>query len=424
MIMVALAAIVAIVWAATHRDVIDDDSPDYIVAAENLAEGRGMLSRPSPAAPEAWRSGARVAVTRLSELQGDVEATRTPGYPLFLALARLVGLTPRGATLLQHALHVALIGAFVVFARRIGAGRGATITASLWLIAEPYGRWAANHIVSETLFSVAVFAIVWLVADSLARREMSLGRAAMVGLLCGAATLIRPIAVLYCVPVAFCVVVWCRRRWAIAALLMICAIAPPLAWAARNANRTGIFTLSLIVPINRLFYTAAGAEAATMPGRFADNLERVRAEERARLEAMIGGRALTAKEKLDVVNALANDILRHHVRGAVLHAARDVRALLLLTYRCNACGALRNRAKDVLLGIHIAILLLAILGIIVQRDRALALFFALTIVYFICIGAGSGGSWGRFRVPVEPFYALCAATGGAAVLQRLRRRGA
>ena len=214
------------------------------------------------------------------------------------------------------------------------------------------------------------------------------------------------------------------RRVSAALLLMICAITPPVAWAARNANRTGIFTLSLIVPINRLFYTAAGAEAATMPGRFADNLERVRAEERTRLEAMIGGRALTAKEKLDVVNALANDILRHHWRGALLHAARDVRAVVLPTYRCTACGTLRNRAKDVLLGIHIAILLLAILGIIVQRDHAIALLFALTIIYFICIGAGSGGSWGRFRVPVEPFYALCAATGGAAVLQRLRRRAA
>jgi hypothetical protein len=417
MVMVVLAAIVSIVWAATHRDVIDDDSPDYIVAAENLAEGRGMLSRPSPAAPEAWRSEARVAVTRLSELQGDVEATRTPGYPLFLALARLAGLTPRGATFVQHALHVALIGAFVVFARRIGAGRGTTIAAALWLIAEPYGRWAANHIVSETLFSVAVFAIVWLVAE---RREMSLGRAALVGSLCAAATLIRPIAMLYCIPVA----IFGVRRVSAAVLLIVCALGPPAAWAARNASRTGIFTLSLIVPINRLFYTAAGAEATSMPGRFADNLERVRDSERTRLEAMIGGRALTAKEKLDVVNALANDILRHHVRGALLHAARDVRALLLITNRCNTCGTLRNRAKDVLLCIHIAILLLAILGIIVQRDRAIALFFALTIIYFICIGAGSGGSWGRFRVPVEPFYALCAATGGAAVLQRLQRRAA
>lgn len=436
-VIVVLAAIVAIVWAAKHRDVIDDDSPDYIIAAENLAEGRGMLSRPSPAAPEAWRSEARVAVTRLSELQGDVEATRTPGYPLFLALARLAGLTPRGATYVQHALHVALIGAFVVFARRVGAGRGATITASLWLIVEPYGRWAANHIVSETLFSVAVFAIVWLVAE----REMSYGRAALIGALCGAATLIRPIAVLYCIPVAF---VGVRRvsaaskavlthrtpRWAMAALLVVCAVAPPAAWAARNANRTGIFTLSLIVPINRLFYTAAGAEAATMPGRFADNLERVRAGERVRLATMIAEREtalhrpLTPAEKLRVVNALANDMLLHHPGGAVLHAARDVRALLLLTYRCNACGTLRNRAKDVLLGIHIAILVLAILGIIVQRDRALAFLFALTILYFICIGAGSGGSWGRFRVPVEPYYALCAAMGGEAVLQRLRRRAA
>jgi hypothetical protein len=179
------------------------------------------------------------------------------------------------------------------------------------------------------------------------------------------------------ISVAFSVVLFIpKRRWAIAALLMICAIAPPLAWAARNANRTGIFTLSLIVPINRLFYTAAGAEAATMPGRFADNLERVRAGERVRLATMIAEREaalhrpLTPAEKLRVVNALASDILLHHPGGAVLHAARDVRALLLLTYRCNACGTLRNRAKDVLLGIHIAILVLAILGIIVQRDRA------------------------------------------------------
>ena len=66
------------------------------------------------------------------------------------------------------------------------------------------------------------------------------------------------------------------------------------------------------------------------------------------------------------------------------------------------------------------------LGEIVEPEEVaeLALFLALTIIYFICIGAGSGGSWGRFRVPVEPLYAFCAATGGAAVLQRLRRRAA
>ena len=65
-----------------------------------------------------------------------------------------------------------------------------------------------------------------------------------------------------------------------------------------------------------------------------------------------------------------------------------------------------------------------IVGTFALRDRPVAVLLALTIIYFLCIGAGSGGGWGRFRVPVEPFYALCAATGGAAVLQRLRRRAA
>lgn len=420
--MAILAAIVAIAWAATYREVIDDDSPDYIIAAENLAEGRGMLSRPSPEAPEAWRFAPRVSVWRLSELQGDVEATRTPGYPLFLALARLVGLTPRGATYVQHALHVALIGAFVLFARSTGVGRGATIAAALWLIAEPYGRWAANHIVSETLFSVAVFAIVWLVTVG---TGFSLSRAALLGTLCAAATLIRPIAILFCIPVAIFGVrrpsASLRAGVSAALVLIACALAPPAAWAARNAHHTGIFTLSLIVPINRLFYTAAGAEAATMPGRFLDNLERVRAEQRARLEQM---HALTAREKLDMINAMANQTLRHHAGGALLHAARDVRALLLITYRCDHCGTLRNRAKDLLLAAHIGILILAIVGTVMFRDRRVAIFLAVTVLYFLCIGAGSGGSWGRFRVPVEPFYALLAASGGAAVVARLRRRAA
>ena len=43
-----------------------------------------------------------------------------------------------------------------------------------------------------------------------------------------------------------------------------------------------------------------------------------------------------------------------------------------------------------------------------RRDRSLALFAGLTLLYFIVISAG-GESEARFRVPLMPLYAISAA---------------
>jgi hypothetical protein len=430
LIIVALAALISAAWAATHRDILYSDSPSYLVAAENLAEGRGFLAQASPAAPPEWRYAGGTAASRLDELPSEVEATRTPGYPAFLALMRLCGLTPGQVTFVQHVMHIVLIGAFILFARRFGAGRGVTIAAALWLIVEPWGRWAAGHIVTETLFTIVLLALIWIIADALEQRAMSHRRAAIAGLLCGVATLIRPIAIFYFVPLTLCILIFNRsRRRIVSALFLACAMALPLAWSWRNLRETGMFTLSLIIPIDKLFYRAAGAEATMMPGLFEANLERLHAIYRARAQGLIAAREkamhrpLTSAERLAVYDDMANDVLRHHVGGALIRAATELRMLMLPTLRCNTCGTVRNRAKDLLLIAEMVALILAVLGAfaLARHDVAFAVLLVLTIGYFVAIGAGGGGSWGRFRVPIEPYYALCAVAGYAEVLRRLRR---
>src|SRR5262249_19036140 len=150
-------------------------------------------TRGSTSAPPAWRFARRTASWRLDELEGEVEAMRTPGYPLFLAAMRHIGLTPIQVTLVQLLLRVAMIGLFIRFAGTPGASFCARLLTAAWLAFDQWGLWCANKIVTETLFTIVLFAIVWLAADSLRAHRITAARAVLLGLLIGAATLVRPV---------------------------------------------------------------------------------------------------------------------------------------------------------------------------------------------------------------------------------------
>jgi hypothetical protein len=422
-IVAVIATLVGLVYYMTHDEHLYDDSADYIVAANSLAERRGFSSRVSDVTPPAWRFANRPAPWKIV-LSDDYETIRTPGYPLFLAAMRLLGLTPSGVAIIQHLLRAAMIGAFVIFAASIGVPRPARLAAAAWLIVDPFSLWAANRIITETFFTVVLLVIVWLCADALRRGAIGYGRVTAIGFLLGTATLIRPIAILYFVVVAVCVAIFGgEQRWRKAIALIVVAATLPLLWAVRNERVSGAFTLSTIIASDRLFYRAASAEAIGIPGDFETNLVNLQKVYQQRIRAETAGRPLRTSEKLALYNGMANDILRHHVGGLARVCAHDLRMLLFRVYRCSSCGAARNRAKDALLVLYIAFFAMVMIGVaaMARRNLAVAALLAFTILYFIAVPAGGAGSSGRFRIPVEPYYALMAAYGVFAVVTKVRR---
>jgi len=401
-LVVAMAAAIVGVWYwTTHSDHLYDDSPDYIINANSLAEGRGFTASVSSATPAPWRFESRPASWKL-DLPGDIETTRTPGYPLFLAAMRLIGFTPNGVTLVQHFIRAAMIVLLLLFAMSAGISRPARLIAAAWLIPERWSLWAANRIVTETLFTIVIVAILLLCVQ---RKP----RLVPIAILVGIAPLIRPVGIVFFVVVVFYMALRDRRKAAVLALL---SVVIPLLWAWRNEHRADVFTISTMTAIDRLFYRAARSAAVEMPGDVESNV--LRLHDRFHAEADGPG---TAGERVARYNALANRTLRAHVGGFFKNFALDIRSQLFPVNRCNTCGTLRNRAKDVLLAFYVAFFFIAAIGAF-AIDRRIAILLILTVAYFIVVPAGGGGTWTRFRIPAEPAYALLAGCGVAAIAKK------
>jgi len=209
--LIALLAIAAnfTYLAASNGDFTFPDSITYLTPAKSLLHARGFLDD-----------------------TGRPDALRTPIYPLFLIpfVAMTNELAPIVAV--QHLINVALAMAIYLFVRRRLQSRFVALLAAIVFAVDTPSIHYANKVLSETLFTAALFAVFVLQH-----------RAAI---LAGALTLIRPVAVAYFIVVAIFSV---RRR--IALFLVIGALFP-LAWAVRNRLETGVFTLSSVAGINML----------------------------------------------------------------------------------------------------------------------------------------------------------------------------
>ena len=92
--------------------------------------------------------------------------------------------------------------------------------------------------------------------------------------------LVRPIAIAYCLPLAlyFFWSFWGRQRLQVAGVFLVLFAVLPAAWAARNAVRAGVFSVSTIGDYNLLMYRAAGALAFEDRGPFDANFEKWHAD--------------------------------------------------------------------------------------------------------------------------------------------------
>ncbi|HEV2719081.1 MAG TPA: glycosyltransferase family 39 protein, partial [Thermoanaerobaculia bacterium] len=169
------------------------------------------------------------------------ETLRTPGYPLFLAAILALGLPLEAAVWIQHLIGVALAAAVFLFVDVVLRRRGAATIAGLLIATQPAILLVAHDYMSELLFTLVVAAALFCAYRAL--RGGAGAWAAAAGLLTGCATLIRPIALFWFVPLAVSMLLRERRR---AAAFLAAALILPLAWAARNYEAVGVATISSV----------------------------------------------------------------------------------------------------------------------------------------------------------------------------------
>ncbi|HJW96188.1 MAG TPA: hypothetical protein VJ901_21450 [Thermoanaerobaculia bacterium] len=391
----ALAAHLAY-FAASNGDFFYPDSATYLVPAHNLEHGLGFV-----------------------DAMHRPETIRTPGYPLFLILTR----NAVAAVLVQHLLAALLAVAVFFVAERWGNRRTAWIAALLFIVDTPTIHYA-NKVLSETLFTVVFFAIV--VASRHPERSRGTwgggwraaalpGPSTALGMTVGVLVLIRPVAILWFVVIALFI----RPRKAMIAFV-ISALLLPVAWGVRNRAKTGVFTIASVAGTNMLMYRAAGALAIMddyeFPDALADRQRELLDEAQAlieREEHVPDATELPHAVQAKYYGSLGRRIFLQHPPGAFFITLRGIEMNVFDSDADSMQIVSRVPESIVMMTIdaftHIEFLL-AIAGLFVmwKRNRELALFIALTLLYFIVISAG-GESEARFRVPLMPLYAICAA---------------
>jgi 4-amino-4-deoxy-L-arabinose transferase-like glycosyltransferase len=415
-ILAALALLANLTYFAfSSGDFFYPDSATYIAPARSMLAGHGFT-----------RDGR------------TPETFRTPGYPL--ALMPFIAASPNFAAIvviLQHLLNALLAMAIYLFARQRFSRFVAFAAAAVFAI-DPSTIHYANKVLTETLFTLLLFALVWAFAGPPDRgrsaNEIASGAPApspaafqlLLGLLCGVLVLIRPLAILYFVVLAVLFAFWRRRG---ITLFVIASLVLPLAWAARNRARTGVFSIADVAGVNMLLHRAAPALAIFDDYDFAEALHDRQeelssaADEEIAMRYHVDPAEITPAMHAKYFGRIGRRIALQHPLGlALLH----VRGVLVNLFDSDwDAFAILSRVPATLVQLVLVawthlVTFLAIFGLIVmrRRDARLAALFALTIAYFIVLSAGSEAE-SRFRVPVVPLMAIAAACGAERIGGRI-----
>lgn len=342
---------------------------------------------------------------------------RPPGYPLLLALMRIVTDSDQGVALLQIGFGVAAIGLTYALAARL-ADRTVAAIAAWWLAVSPIHVVDSSVLLTEVPFSVFLLAAVLLVAPIAHRDEARPWRWAAAGLTLGFATLIRPIA-LY-LPVAVLLAVLAsrhRRRLVGPALVLLAASALPAgAWIARNYTVTGVATISTIQGLNLAYYRAAGAIAAEEGIPIEAARERIDASVRAE-----SFRGMNLGELAQIQERVGMREIARHPTGYALAAARGLGRMLVGPARSHFVERFQDtRVEFVTMPLVAASAASAILLTLASAIGTLAwlrarawrplLLVGVPLGYMLLVSAGHE-AWARFRVPLEPLLVVLAAVG-------------
>ena len=254
-----------------------------LLAAVLLRSGAAALTRPDT--QSYLLPGRNLLLHGAFATNGLPELLRTPGYPLFLALATLAG--PIAASLIQillSVLSVALVARLSVSAvqalpgpnagvswpHRRGqlappqvaaqAAIGPTAGGATWLFAfEPLSAIYSILLLPETLFLFLFLLSLERLTQFL--RTQNLRTLAFAGLALAAATFVRPVTYYLPIPLALGLSFALRHapslRFKAPAVLLLTVLPWLALWQLRNRIETGFPGFSAVPTQNLYFYTAA-----------------------------------------------------------------------------------------------------------------------------------------------------------------------
>jgi 4-amino-4-deoxy-L-arabinose transferase-like glycosyltransferase len=371
------------------------------------------------------------------------EIDRTPGYPLFLAVASLPGAA-------FAALAQVILSAFTVvlvwrLARAVFGGNRIALTAA-WIFAfEPVSVVYSVRLLPETLFLTLLLLSLERLAVFL--RDRRLRALSATGLWLAAATFVRPVS--YYLPVALAlglIAVLARvpgLRWKAPALLLVSVLPWLAAWQMRNWVETGFARFSSVVARNLYFYQAAEVIARVEHRPFvevqsqlgypdeedyvarhpeqaewsqAQRIASMRSEAARVLRAHPGVflRIVFEGSAVVVFTPCASELLRllaaYPEDGAMPARVVDegpARAALRLAKAHPWPAAAMAALEAVLLCLYI----LAARGALYGRAHREMLWLLLGVsLYFITVSGGAQAV-GRYRLPVMPIVCIFAAAG-------------
>jgi 4-amino-4-deoxy-L-arabinose transferase-like glycosyltransferase len=267
---------------------IEYDSARYLELAKGMVTGCGY----------ARRVGGACAAP---------EVLRTPGYPAFLVACRNIG---------ASVAVVSMLGAIVILA--VGCLIGsrwshrAGLLAALLLAVDLSSISLSSAVMTDALFQSVLAAAVLLELFAVWSDRPRIAALLTGALLLGVAALVRPLAV-FLWPFAWLAALAAplptrRTRATVVIAAAVLAIAPVLAWSARNERAANSFSLSTDGPIT-MYYSVGGGILST-----ADHTSV--AQQYQRLEA-----AANVAHSEDTPATLNGFMMRRAVRIAVEHPA-------------------------------------------------------------------------------------------------------
>ena len=323
-------------------------------------------------------------------------AARMPLYPLFLALFAWAGTCGLLAARLAQAAAGALTA---VLARRwAGAAWGprAALIAGLLVCFDPFGIFFANLLLTETVFTLLLLALVgcaWQVVERPASRGALVGFA----LLGAAAVMTRP-AVVLLVPLLWLLVgVWSgdrRRIWLRLAICPLVLAAALLPWGLRNKAVLGSFAW-LSTNGGVTLYDAQGPQADGSSNQaFLPDTPAFRGLDEVTLDRTLARRAIE-QMRADPARVLRLAGVKLRRTWSPIPNVAEYRSGAVATV-----GAVYT----------IVVLLGAVAGLARLRGRrtARALLWV-PVVYFTLVHCVYIGSV-RYRVPLMPLLAIAAAS--------------
>ena len=400
------------------------DSPRYVELAEGLRSGCGL---------------ARLVDGRC----GPPEVLRTPGYPMFLTVIPSLRAVVMVQAIIGAALCV-LVGSFVSFYW----GGCAGVIAELLLALDVPSIVQGSRIMSDVLFQAILAAAVILQLCVIARRRYD-ARSVVFGigaaLMLAVAILVRPVGVLLplIAPIPFLFLPpQVSRRKTVA--LCIAAFAIPAlvtgGWMARNAARTGTWTLSTDVAINLYYFKAGGVILYRTGQNFPDVMDRL-ARELGLPDARDYPDTSPALESRMLSDSAR--ILLHDPVATLLVTARSLVWLALVPDRASLnellgtdAGAttylaattrlgerLRQLLRSPLLTVLVLFQFVLLIVIWIGVGRALAglrgkparevamILIPFAVAMAMMILAAGAEAYARFRMPAMPFLTILAGIG-------------